>query len=259
MELRVESLRCGYGRKEVVDGFSASLGQGTVFCLLGPNGVGKTTLFKTVLGLLRPLAGSVTADGRDIFAMSPARRARYLGYVPQAQFTPFDFKVLDVVMMGRTAKLGAFGQPDPMDRKAAAESLERLGVIELAERPFTELSGGERQMVMIARAITQEPAFLLMDEPASSLDFGNQLMVLDVIKSLAGKGLGVFMTTHSPDHVFHCGHQAALMISGREFVTGPLDEVMTSENLTTTYKVPVEVISLGSGRLRICRPGAKAS
>ncbi|MDR2443827.1 MAG: ABC transporter ATP-binding protein [Deltaproteobacteria bacterium] len=252
MELKLENLGCGYGHRKVVEDFSCVIPSGKVFCLLGPNGVGKTTLFKTVLGFLSPLAGSVKVDEQDLAQLSTKDRARYLAYVPQAQFTPFAFTVRDVIMMGRTSRFGLFGRPAPTDRQAVQEVIEQLSLEPLAKRQFTQLSGGERQLVMIARALAQQASFLLMDEPASNLDFGNQLKVLKVIRSLAKRGFGVFLTTHFPDHVFQCGHYAALMRSGQSFLTGALDEVITSINLTDTYGLPIEVIELGD--IRICRP-----
>jgi iron complex transport system ATP-binding protein len=253
MELRVESLACGYGRRRVVEGFSVTISSGEVFCLLGPNGVGKTTLFKTMLGLIPPLAGRVLADGRDLAKLLPKDRAKLLGYVPQAQFTPFAYSVLEVILMGRTARTGFFGRPGPSDLKIAERTIDLLGIGRLADRAFTELSGGERQMVILARALAQEPEFLLMDEPTSSLDFGNQLKVLCIVKSLAESGLGVVLTTHLPDHVFHCGHRAALMRNGRDFLIGPVGEVMTSESLSATYGVTVKVLELSDGLGRVCR------
>lgn len=245
--LELDQVSCGYGTREVVSRFSASVAPGEVFCLLGPNGIGKTTLFKTILGFLPPRGGSMTLGGRDLTLVSPEERARLIGYVPQAHVPPFAFSVFDVVLMGRTAYLGAFGRPGKKDRQAADNSLERLGIGFLRHRVYTELSGGERQMVLIARALTQEPAFLMMDEPTSNLDFGNQARVLQNIRRLAGEGLGIVMTTHFPDHVFQCGSRVALMRPGRPHLVGEVAVIMTAENLQSAYGVPVTIMEAADG------------
>lgn len=245
--LRLEKVSCGYGPREVVSEFSAAVAAGDVFCLLGPNGIGKTTLFKTILGFLPPRGGRLALNGRDLTRMSVEERARLIGYVPQAHVPPFAFSVFDVVLMGRTAHLGTFGRPGRRDRQAAADSLERLGIGFLARRVYTELSGGERQMVLIARALTQEPEFLMMDEPTSNLDFGNQARVLQNIRRLAGEGLGVVMTTHFPDHVFQCGSRVALMRPGRPHLVGQVNEVMTETHLQDAYGVPVTIVAADGG------------
>ncbi|MDR3203593.1 MAG: ABC transporter ATP-binding protein [Deltaproteobacteria bacterium] len=256
MDLEVQALSCGYSIVPIVNNFSAEVKSGEVFCLLGPNGIGKTTLFKTVLGLMPPLSGAVKVGGRDIKNFGQAKKAKLMGYVPQTQFSPFAYSVFEVVLMGRTSHLGLIGQPGPKDYQIVTEVIERLGLENLTQRAITELSGGERQMVMIARALAQDPAFLLMDEPTSNLDFGNQVKVLKTIRNLASQGLGIFMTTHFPDHVFLCGSQVALMARDRPALIGSVAEVMTSENLSLTYGVEVDVvdISVRAHVVKVCRP-----
>ena len=170
--LAVENLTGGYGSRVVIEGVNLTVEPGTILCLLGPNGVGKTTLFKTMLGLLPAMSGQVTVGGQNLAELSRPQIARLVGYVPQSQQTPFAFKALDVVLMGRTARIGAFGAPGLQDREAAMAALDTLGATKLAKRSFTTLSGGERQMVMIARALAQEPTFVMLDEPTAALDFG---------------------------------------------------------------------------------------
>jgi iron complex transport system ATP-binding protein len=256
VDLTLENVTCGYGSRAILSDFCATIQAGQVFCLLGPNGIGKTTLFKSILGLLPFLAGRALCGGRDLSSIGRAARARIMGYVPQSQFTPFAFSVLDVVLMGRTAHMGFLGRPGRADFAASEAALARLGIENLRDRHFTELSGGEKQLALVARALCQEPTFLMMDEPTSNLDFGNQVKVLKIIRDLANQGLGVVMTTHFPDHVFQCGDQAALLTHANSQRVGPLAEVLTSENLTEAYGVPVSVLKWPDSRLdfTICRP-----
>ncbi|MEC0181969.1 ABC transporter ATP-binding protein [Paenibacillus peoriae] len=243
MKLELRKLSCGYGDRVVVQNVSVSVQAGEVFCLLGPNGVGKTTLFKTILGFLKPAGGQVLLDGEDVRSFSKRRFAMLVGYVPQAHTPPFPFRVLDVVTMGRTARLGAFASPSRRDTILAEQALDRLGVGFLRDRIYTEISGGERQMVLIARALAQEPRFLMMDEPTSNLDFGNQVKVLQCISSLSKEnGLGIIMTTHVPDHVFQLDGQVALLQRNNRYLQGEAREIITAENMMDTYGIHVHIL-----------------
>lgn len=256
MILEAQDLSCGYGSKVVVSGFSAKIETGTVFCLLGPNGVGKTTLFKTILGLLPRLGGTVTLDGRDVKHLSSVELAHDIAYVPQHHTPPFAFSVRDVVMMGAVAQRGMFGSPTHSDRTLADEILASLGVEHLADRSYTELSGGERQMVLIARALAQKPQFLMMDEPTSSLDFGNQVQVLKCVRRLANEGLGVIMTTHFPEHLAECNANGTLVMRGSRFVTGDAHTVLTPEHLRDAYGIDVAVmdVTYEGHPITVCQP-----
>jgi len=212
MILEARHLAIGYGRKRVGHDIDLDIRAGEVLCLLGPNGGGKTTLMKTLLGLLPALEGTVKLEGEDIAAFSRTRLAKLVGYVPQAGSNFFPFTVLDTVLMGRVAHIGLFASPGRKDVAAADAALAALGVAHLRDRIYPEISGGERQLVLIARALAQEPRLLVMDEPTASLDFGNQLRVLDQISALAKRGMAVVLSTHDPDHVFLCGDRAALSL-----------------------------------------------
>ncbi len=243
MRLEINNVVCGFGSRVVVDSFNAVINSGEILCLLGPNGVGKSTLFKTVLGFLKPLGGEILLDGKSIHALSRKEFARVIGYVPQIHTPPFPFTVLDVVMMGRTAHIGTFSTPSRHDKEVAVNKLERLGAAFLIDRTYTEISGGERQMVLIARALAQEPAFLMLDEPTSNLDFGNQVRVLQCVKDLArDSGLGIIMTTHFPDHVFQTDGDVALMEWNNVFLTGNAEEIITAENMRDTYGIEIKVV-----------------
>ncbi len=252
--LAVENLTGGYGSRVVIEGVNLTVEPGTILCLLGPNGVGKTTLFKTMLGLLPAMSGHVRVGGQSLAELSRPEIARLVGYVPQSQQTPFAFKALDVVLMGRTARIGAFGAPGRQDREAAMAALETLGATKLAKRSFTTLSGGERQMVMIARALAQEPTFVMLDEPTAALDFGNQVRVLDQIVRLSESGIGVVMTTHAPDHAFLCEADAALITGPSTIQRGSVGEVLTEENLSAAYGVPVRVTTSEHDHISYCYP-----
>lgn len=252
--LAVENLTGGYGSRVVIEGVNLTVEPGTILCLLGPNGVGKTTLFKTMLGLLPAMSGQVTVGGQNLAELSRPQIARLVGYVPQSQQTPFAFKALDVVLMGRTARIGAFGAPGLQDREAAMAALDTLGAAKLAKRAFTTLSGGERQMVMIARALAQEPTFVMLDEPTAALDFGNQVRVLDQIVRLSESGIGVVMTTHAPDHAFLCEADAALITGPSTIQRGPVADVLTEENLSAAYGVPVRVTTSEHDHVSYCYP-----
>lgn len=257
MRLDLEDVSCGYGSRVVLRDISFDLRSGEILCLLGPNGVGKTTLFKTILGFLKPMNGEISLDDEDISKWPKRKLAKAIGYVPQAHTPPFPFNVLDVVVMGRTAHMGMFSSPSEEDINIAEEALESLNILFLKDRIYTEISGGERQMVLITRALTQMPEILVMDEPTSNLDFGNQIRVLEQINRLAKSGLGVIMTSHFPDHAFLCSTKVALLQKNNVFITGSVDEVVTEENLKSAYGVNVKISSMVSESgelLKVCVP-----
>lgn len=237
--LEVRDLAFGYDGRPVGTGVSLDLRPGEVVALLGPNGGGKTTLLKTLIGLLPRIGGSVRLDGTDIAALDLRTRARRLGYVPQNHVGTFAFTVADMVLMGRTAHMGLFGGPGGADHAAAAEALDRLGIAHLSERPYTMISGGERQLVMIARALAQDPRVVVLDEPTASLDFGNQGKVMREIRALAARGLAVLFTTHDPNQARRVADRAVLIRDGRMLTFGTVAAVLTAERLQALYGAPV--------------------
>lgn len=260
MSLEARALDFGYGRHAVGRGLDATLSAGEVVALLGPNGSGKSTLMRTLLGLQPRLAGTATLDGRDLDDWDDASRARRLAYVPQAADSYFDFSLREMVEMGRTAHRGVFASPSPRDREVAQAALERLGIAHLAERPVNGVSGGERQLALIARALATEAAFLVMDEPTANLDFGNQARVLEEIARLKQAGIGLLVSTHHPEHAFRIADRALLLAKGTLVAQGPVDATLTSANLTSLYGRPVEVATVrlaDGGERRVClTPGA---
>lgn len=210
----------------VLRGYSAEVGQGRVFAVLGPNGRGKTTLLKLLLGALQPQQGEIAVNGR-------------VAFVPQLFQVSFPYRVLDMVLMGRARHIGLFALPARRDEVAALEALDRLGLAELADHGFDELSGGQRQLVIFARALASGADILVLDEPTSALDLRNQGVVLEWIARLRESGLTVVFTTHHPHHAHAVADDALLMFGAQDYVCGAIDTVLTEANLHRLYGVPM--------------------
>jgi iron complex transport system ATP-binding protein len=256
LKLEAKNLDFGYRGHRVGSDVSLSLEAGEVLCLLGPNGSGKTTLFKTLLGLLPPLGGQILMDGMDLQRRKRGEVAQRVSYVPQAHAAFFPFTVREVVM-GRTAHLGLFSTPSRRDREVAQAIIERMRLAPLADSIYTRISGGERQLVLIARALAQDARIIVMDEPTANLDFGNQVRVMEHIQALARTGMGVLLSTHDPDQAFVCADRVAMLHEGRLARTGAPAEAITAESLRQLYGVDVEVtqVETGSGARRtVCIP-----
>lgn len=198
--LQLTDLSIGYGQHCLCREMDISLAPGQILCLLGRNGAGKTTLLKTLLGLQQPLCGQIRIAGQPLETLTPLSLAALVGYVPQSVECRFGFSVLDMVLMGCQPRLGLFGTPGRREQKRARQILGWLGLEALAAQPVNRISGGERQLVLIARALLQAPQLLVMDEPAASLDFGNQIRLLEQVKRLKQWGIAVVMSTHHPRH-----------------------------------------------------------
>jgi len=233
-------LTIGYPDRTVGSGLDVALSTGEVLALLGPNGGGKTTLLKTLLGLLKPKAGEVRLGDKPLDNYSIRERARVVAYVPQVHISTFAFSVETVVLMGRTAHGSLFSRPSGQDRAVAQAALERFGIAALASRPYTMISGGERQLVLLARALAQEPQFIVLDEPTASLDFGNQGKVMREIRALAKSGHGVLFTTHDPNHALRAADRAYLLREGTRIADGPVGTVLNREQLEALYRATVE-------------------
>lgn len=231
------------------------VGQGRVFCILGPNGTGKSTLLKCISNILRPQRGTILLSGKDISHLKVSEAAIEVGYVPQGHVSTFPFLVKDIVVMGRAPHLGMLSSPSVEDLRIAREALEAVGILAIAERPCTMLSGGEWQLTLIARALAQGPRTLVLDEPTSHLDMGNQMRILRVVKGLAERGMAVVMATHIPDHAFMLATDAAVLNHGRIQHLGSPEEVITDENMKATYGVRVRVVHVGQEvNRRACFP-----
>jgi len=253
MLIEAQALSFGYPEHLVGHEASLAIGAGDVMCLLGPNGCGKTTLFRTMLGLLPPQGGRVLIGSDDVGRLSRRDIARRVAYVPQAQAALFPYTALDLVLMGRVAHRGLFSAPTGEDIAIAQRALTDLGIGALAGRDVTRLSGGQRQLVIVARALAQAAPLIVMDEPTANLDFGNQVRVLSEIRRLAERGIGVVLSTHDPDHAFAVGTRVALMHQGTIVASGQPTAVLTAERLQEVYGVEVAVEPLRDGRT-ICAP-----
>lgn len=251
----VDKVTYGYARQPVLREVTLSVASGEVISLLGPNGSGKTTLLKLLLGLLRPQSGRVLLEGRTVATMSAKQLARRMAYVPQMHRPPFGYQVLDVVMMGRMPHKPFFFRYSRTDQHMAHEALERLAIGHLAERSYTETSGGERQLILIARALAQGADIFVMDEPVNGLDYGNQIRLLASIANLAGSGFTFIKTTHFPDHALWIADRVVMIEAGRIVADGPAVEVVTRNNLFRLYHTPVDVVGLACGG-HICVPEA---
>jgi iron complex transport system ATP-binding protein len=245
--LAVRDLAFGFPGRTIGREVSFTLGAGEVMCVLGPNGGGKTTLFRTLLGLLPRHAGSILVASDPLESLSRGEIARRIGYVPQGHAAYFAFTVREFVLMGRTAHMGALASPARNDVRVAERALESLELAHLAERPVTQISGGERQLALVARALAQEPKLLVMDEPTASLDFGNQVRILDRIRNLSEKGISILFSSHHPDHAFLCAGRALLLAEGRALALGTPQEVIRADTLERLYGVSVQVLPLPGG------------
>ncbi len=238
-----------YQQPDIFRDISFAIEPGEVFCLLGPNGCGKSTLLDCVLGLQRPYEGEIRLNGTDIRHLAREQVARQVAYVPQHHEKAFPYTVLDMALMGRAAYISLFDSPSAEDVDAAKQALGLVGIEGLKDRCYTELSGGEVQLVMIARALTQKTPLMVMDEPTAHLDFKHELTIMEIVVKLVREtGLSVFMATHFPNHSFYFENsgintRVALMKEAKFIAVGQPSQVITEENLRRLYSVNTKIVS----------------
>ena len=245
----VRNITFGYDGKPVFRDIHLSMEQGEVFCLLGPNGCGKTTLLDCILGLLTPEKGRIMVQGKDLSSCPSSHIPRSMAYVPQNHENTFPYTVSDMVLMGRAAHIPFFSTPGPEDFRIAQRALDQVGMADMGERQYTMLSGGERQLVIIARALAQKTPVIVMDEPTAHLDFRHEFIVLETVMNLVrSKKLAVIMATHFPNHAFYFESRdiptrVALLHKGRFLSVGRPREVLTSESIRVVYNIDTNIIS----------------
>ncbi|KMY65878.1 ABC transporter [Desulfocarbo indianensis] len=253
--LSVDGVGHGYGQAPVLENVSLAVNRGEIVSLLGPNGSGKTTLLKIMLGLIPPNQGLVRLDGVCVADMAPKRLARRLAYVPQLHRMSFAYRVLDVALMGRLPHKSMFYKYAKSDLRLAEAALEKLGIGHLKDRPYTDISGGERQLTLIARALTQGTDIFVMDEPVNGLDYGNQIRLLAQINDLAQEGYTFIKTTHFPDHALWLSDRVVMLKQGRVIADHSAARAVTDANLYELYGARINVVTMPGGGV-ICMPQA---
>lgn len=254
--LGVENVSFSYPGKEVLKDISLTLNTGEILCLMGPNGCGKTTLIDNIMAIHRPQAGRILLSGRPIVEYKRHMLARNIAYVPQIHDITFPYTVKEVVLMGRTAYTGIFGEPSAEDEEICMEALRKVGAEHFADKPYSRLSGGEVKMVLLARALGQRAPLIILDEPTAHLDFKNELLFLEMIVELCRKEeIAILMVTHAPAHAFYFeskGMQikAAMMHDGVMAAYGAPGDVVTRENIARVYgvKARIDMITDEEGR-----------
>ncbi len=258
MELTVRNLSFSYGRHTVLSDVSFEAASAQTICLLGRNGAGKSTLFRCLLGLESGYSGSIGIDGQEASRLSRRELAGRLAYIPQTSDPTFDYPVVDVVLMGRTSRMGLGSTGTRQDEEAALAALDRLGIARLANCGYARISGGERQLVLIARALAQQAGAIVMDEPTANLDYGNQHKTMQLVEGLRTEGYLVVMSTHNPQHALNFATSVLVLDGGTIVAQGAPEEVMDDRLLRRIYDIPVHVDmahSLGGHERRVCVPG----
>lgn len=254
MSVQIENLSFSYGTEPVLNGVSFTARDGELMAVLGPNGVGKSTLFKCILGLLKGYTGRAVINGTDCAKLSSRQLAKHVAYIPQSHYPSFNYSMIDMVLMGTTAHTPGFSSPGREQVKIAEEAMEQLGIIHLRNRGYTQVSGGERQLALIARAVAQKATVLIMDEPASNLDYGNQLRVIEEVRKLTRSGYTIIESTHSPDQAFISADKILALKDGRVIADGPPKEVINKELIEKLYGVEVDIVSAADDKMRFCVP-----
>lgn len=248
--LACRDLACGYPTRKVLEGVDLELHAGSSTVLLGPNGSGKSTLLKTLTKTVPPLSGEIKVQGEKSETLSFSQLARKIAYVPQEELPPFRFTVRQVVLMGRLPLSTGFFDT-PADLEATERAMEEADCCAIADRPITEISGGERQRVLIARALAQDSALLLLDEPTSHLDIGHQVAIIRLAQKLRSQGKGLLTALHDLNLAADLGETAVLLNQGKIAIHAPVEEVLNSPLLDQTYGVPFHRFRDETGRLRV--------
>jgi len=252
MSIEIHNLHFSYGKTKILQEVSLHIGLSETLSILGPNGAGKTTLLNIVAGLLPTPGCDIHYDEKPKRQYTLRQMAQLVAYVPQITEAAFDYSVLDYVVTGCAPLLGTFQRPMAKHYDIALQAIQEMGIEHLIKKSYKQISGGERQQTAIARALAQGSAYILMDEPTSHLDYGNQLRVLRMIRRFAEKGLGIVLTTHNPDHVLLLGGRAAILDNAGRLTTGDSNTLINERLLTGIYNAPLCVTTLDPFERKIC-------
>ncbi len=222
-------------------GVSLELSAGDIISIIGPNGVGKSTLMNCITGFNTLNSGSILLNGKDMVTMKRAEIAGIVGYMQQHTYPAFGYEVKDYILMGRAPYISTFRVPSDYDHEICRQIIETMGISHLISRNYTELSGGERQQVEVAKVLVQEPKIIVMDEPTSALDFGNQVKIIKMIRSLALKGIAIILTTHNPDHAIMLGGLVGVMDRDGHLTVGPAKETVSEDLLSKIYNTSIKL------------------
>jgi iron complex transport system ATP-binding protein len=257
--VEVRKVSFAYGRHEVFRDINLELEDGHILCILGPNGCGKTTLLDCILGILKPTRGTVLVKGKPVSSISAREMARQVAYVPQIHERTFPYLVKDLVLMGRASYLGLFSSPSREDEEIAEWALQEVGMSRFRDRPYTQLSGGEGQLVMIARALAQKTPIIIMDEPTAHLDFRHELIVLEtMVRLVRDTGVSILMATHFPNHAFFFENHnlpttVAMMHRAGLAALGPPSKVLSEAKLREVYGIDARTLTCELDRGRTLR------
>lgn len=254
MSIEVIDLSFSYGEQLVLDNISFKVNKNQLLSVLGPNGVGKSTLFRCILGLLKGYKGKVLLDGNDIKKLRVSEIAKLIAYIPQSHYPSFNYSVFDMVLMGTSVQLSVVSSPGKKQIELVKAALDKIGIYHLKDKGYMQISGGERQLVLLARALVQESKTLILDEPTSNLDYGNQIRVLSQIKDLAKEGYTIMQSTHNPDQTFMFSDTIVAMKDGRILKQGKPDDIFSSELIQKLYDLDVDIQSLYDDKVRVSIP-----
>lgn len=251
---KVKNLSCGYKDKTILKDVSFTAKEGDIICVLGQNGSGKSTLIKTIVGLIDPFKGEILLNGKNIRSWTWSKRAKIISYIPQTFNSMFQYKGVDIVLMGRTSYIGFSSSPSKEDEEIAEEAMSKLNILHLKDRIYSQMSGGERQLVKIAQALAQESKIIIMDEPTNNLDFGNQVIMLNYLKKCAEMGIIIIMATHFPEQALTYGTKALLVRDNKVVELDNPNESLTEVELRKLYDVEVRLVEvdLNNNKRKVC-------
>lgn len=253
MIYQISNLKFSYNKKQpVLNNINLDVKEGELLCVLGKNGSGKTTLFNCLLKILKQYEGNILLNGVDIKKLNEKEIAKSVGYVTQNSDSTFNFTVFEYVLMGLAINVSIFSSPSKNDEQRVYEVLKEINILDLANRPFKELSGGEKQQVSIARALVKKPQILIFDEPTAHLDYANQLKVLRMIKELSLKGYGVIISTHNPDHAILLDGKVALLDGLGNIKVGTSNKLITEKNLKSIYGKELKIRYIEEFKRNVC-------